>query len=101
MKPKRLKNERKFKRSAIFKRLTEEFLKQRRTSAWKLLPPVPGQPPEVDMKSAPTYRVKTARKTAKLAPRMTRMHYSDDEAVFSDDDVDMGEVVVVDAEPEL
>jgi hypothetical protein len=31
---------------------------------------------------------------------MTRMHYSDDEAEFSDDDLDMGETVV-EVEPEL
>lgn len=100
MKPKRLKNECKPKRSEKFKRLTAEFLKHKRTSAWKLLPATPGQPPEVDMKSAPTYRIKPIKKTAKLAPRMTRMHYSDDEAEFSDDDLDMGETVV-EVEPEL
>ena len=87
MKPKRPKNE--FKRSAIFKRIVKDFVSEKKHSAWRLVRNQSDDAPkEVDMSSAPTYRRHTAKKVSVRAPKMTRMHYSDDEDEFNEDDND-------------
>ena len=86
MKPKRRKNE--FKRSAIFKRLVKDFVDEKKHSSWRLVSAPESDvpvPKEVDMSSAPTYRRYTAKKVSVRAPKMTRMHYSDDEDEACDD----------------
>lgn len=87
MKPKRRKNE--FKRSAIFRRLVKDFVDEKKHSSWRLVSNLADDAPkEVDMSSAPTYRRYTAKKVSVRAPKMTRMHYSDDEDEACDNDGD-------------